>query len=320
VSQFRRFVAAHTDHSIPGSPPASSAGAEVRPRVPQHELLRPIGSGAYGEVWLARSDHGVFQAVKLVYEARFSHRDPYEREFRGIQQYMPVSRTHHGLVRILHLGRDRKAGFFYYVMELGDCEELGLTVRPELYRPRTLDRELDKRGSLPARECVHLGLQLAEALHYLHSHQLVHRDIKPPNILYVHGVPKFADVGLVTHQAEPDRTTRDLGTDGFAPPEGPGTPAADVFSLGMVLYEACTGRPAGEFPAPPASAAGSPPQEFDPLFAIVRAACEPDAARRLGTAAALQTELMALHDKLSPPPPRGAATPPVTRITVRDLW
>jgi serine/threonine protein kinase len=60
---------------------------------------------------------------------------------------------------------------------------------PERYQPRTLRRELHRRGPLPVAECVELGLSLTTALMHLHRHGLVHRDIKPSNIVYVHGQP-----------------------------------------------------------------------------------------------------------------------------------
>ena len=85
------------------------------PSVADHTLLHRIGRGAYGEVWLARNALGTLRAVKVVYRARFEEDRPYEREFNGILKYEPVSRSHEGLVQVLHVGRDDAAGCFYYV-------------------------------------------------------------------------------------------------------------------------------------------------------------------------------------------------------------
>jgi serine/threonine protein kinase len=79
---------------------------------------------------------------------------------------------------------------------------------------------------------LELGLALAEALAHLHSHGLVHRDIKPSNLIFVNGRPKLADIGLVTDASDQCSI---VGTEGYLPPDGPGTPAADVFALGKVL-------------------------------------------------------------------------------------
>ncbi len=90
------------------------------PSVRDHTLLHPIGRGAYGEVWLARNVVGTLRAVKVVRRADFSEAHPFEREFKGIQKFEPVSRGHDGLVDILQIGRNDAEGYFYYVMELAD--------------------------------------------------------------------------------------------------------------------------------------------------------------------------------------------------------
>src|SRR5438046_734531 len=66
------------------------------------------------------------------------------------------------------------------------------------------------------------------------------------NIVFVNGVPKLADIGLV---AEASEARSFVGTEGFIPPEGPGAPQADLYSLGKVLYEISTGRDRRDFPA-----------------------------------------------------------------------
>ena len=64
-------------------------------------LLRPIGHGAYGEVWLARNVMGALRAVKIIWRRQFESDRPYNREFEGIQRYEPVSRSSGGLVHVL---------------------------------------------------------------------------------------------------------------------------------------------------------------------------------------------------------------------------
>jgi serine/threonine protein kinase len=277
----------------PSAPPQTSEVALV---IPGHQLLRLIGQGAYGEVWLARDEIGVFHAVKIIYKRSFADRNPFEREYRGILQYTPISRTHHGLVPILHVGRENDAGFFYYVMEVADCAQGGRNIVPATYCPRTLAHELDTRGRLPARECLQLGLELSEALRYLHARQLIHRDIKPANIIFVNGVAKLADVGLVTHVAEARRDPKHLGTEGFTPPEGPGTLWADVYSLGKVLCETSMGHASVQNSLPPPDE-----KEQDELLLLNEVffkACHDDLAHRYQSVEELQHALMRLYDQL----------------------
>src|SRR6185295_10528402 len=103
----------------PGSPAVKSEVLSLAV-IPEHELLCPIASGAYGQVWLARNRLGVYRAVKIVHRASFDHDRPFEREFAGIKAFEPISRSHEGLVNLLQVGRDDAAGYFYYVMELAD--------------------------------------------------------------------------------------------------------------------------------------------------------------------------------------------------------
>ena len=267
------------------------------PDIPDHTLLRRIGKGAYGEVWLARDIIGSFHAVKVVYRDTFSSESPYLREFRGLQKFTPISRQHPSLVQVLHVGRNEKKGYFYCIMEVGDDEQTGQDIHPDSYAPRTLSQEIDKRLYLPASECIDLGCSLADALEFLHQKKLIHRDIKPSNIIYVNGVPKFADVGLVTDIVTQDhRDVTYLGTEGFIPPEGPGTAAADVFSLGKLLYEACMGRDRQRFPELPTALDEMPDQELLlALNPIILKACEGDVLERYQSAAELRRDLEALR-------------------------
>src|SRR5947209_18532602 len=92
------------------------------PVVPGHELLLSIGGGSYGQVWLARNVMGTLRAIKVVWGSTFEQAGHFEREYKGLQKFEPISRSHEGLVDILQVGRDDAAGYFYYVMELADDE------------------------------------------------------------------------------------------------------------------------------------------------------------------------------------------------------
>ena len=74
--------------------------------IPNHQLLRCIGRGSYGEVWLARSSMGMYRAVKIVYRSSFDSARPFERELSGIRKFEPISRSHEGFMDVLHVGMD----------------------------------------------------------------------------------------------------------------------------------------------------------------------------------------------------------------------
>ena len=192
---------------------------------------------------------GTYRAVKIVRRGSFSDGCPFEREFAGLKRFEPISRSHPGFVGILHVGRNEGGGYFYCIMELADDVVSGQAIQPETYEPRTLGGDLARRARLPLGECLEIGLSLAAALKDLHRHGLVHRDLKPSNVIFVNGVPKLADIGLVTAITE---ATTPLGTRGYAPPEDPGRPTADLYSLGKVLYQISTGKAPEHFPELPA--------------------------------------------------------------------
>ncbi len=261
------------------------------PPIPDHELLRRIGRGSYGEVWLARSVTGAYRAVKIVYRKSFDHDRPFDREFAGILKFEPISRAHETQVDILHVGRAE--GCFFYVMELADDQFSGQHIDPDRYAPKTLKSELFQRGQLPFEECVQLSLALTAALENLHNHGLVHRDIKPSNIIFVKGIPKLADIGLVTGV---DATRSYVGTEGFAAPEGPGTAQSDIYSLGKVLYELCTGRDRQDFPELPSNLGLGPDWAgLLELNAVIAKACREDPRQRYASAQLMREELLLLQ-------------------------
>lgn len=282
----------------------------VAPVIPDHTLLRPIGRGAYGEVWLARNVMGMLRAVKVVERRLFDSDRPYEREFAGLQRYEPVSRSADGLVHVLHVGRNQAEGYFYCVMELADdagqvfsgsviSKSVESSQHPATgslitdYSPRTLRSDLKRLNSLPVADCLRVALDVVGGLARLHERGLVHRDVKPANIIYVDGRAKLADIGLVSRESA-GRTF--VGTEGYIPPEGPGSVAADIYALGMVLYEAVTGFAPEKFPKVPpewfAEEAGPEALEF---HEVVLKACDGAKERRYQSAEEMHADLAFLQ-------------------------
>ena len=275
------------------------------PDAPDYKLFNPpFGEGAYGKVWLARNATGQWRALKAVYLANFDQNaDPFEREFNGIKKYQPVSDKHPGLLRVEFVS-EKRAGYFYYVMELGDPLEPGWETEPSTYKPRDLvsERARSHGRRLPVRECVRIGLALSDAVGFLHGQGLTHRDIKPQNIIFVNGHPKLADMGLITdiRLSDPERTL--VGTPGYMPPppERPGTPQADIYALGMVLYVLSTGRKAAFFPeiATTLVEGGGDPEDFFLLNPVILKACQPDPAQRYASAAEMHRALQEVRKTL----------------------
>jgi serine/threonine protein kinase len=289
----------------PPSPiPAAEPGPKTQPTVPDYELLRRIGRGAYGEVWLARNQAtGALRAAKIVWRHTFEDARPFQREFAGIQRFERISREHPSQLALFHIGRNELGGFFYYVMELADQAEPGPTaegrnvsdgkITPDVnsYTAHTLRADLEK-GRLPAAKVLELGLALSEALSHLHANGLVHRDVKPSNVIFVNGRPKLADIGLVTDASDQCSI---VGTEGYLPPEGPGTPQADIFALGKVLYETATGLDRREFPDLPPDIRSWPDaaQVFE-LNEIILKACAQDSKQRYQTCDEMHADLALL--------------------------
>src|SRR6266571_9261724 len=275
--------------------PQHEAQASSEPEgvaVPDHELIQCIGRGSYGEVWLARNLMGMYRAVKVVYRKNFGHQRPFDRELAGIKKFEPISRSHESFVDILHVGQNVKGGYFYYIMELGDDATTDQNINPRFYVPKTLAKEVALRGRLPLTECVQLGLCLSAALDSLHTHGLVHRDVKPSNIIFVNGVPKLADIGLVAYINE---ARSYVGTEGFIPPEGPGSAQADIYSLGKVLYEISTGKDRQDFPELPTLLDQTADLDgFLELNEVILHACKSDVGRRYPSASDMHADLVVL--------------------------
>ncbi len=290
-----------------------------RPTIPDYDLFRPIGQGAFGEVWLARAVTGQYRAVKVLRrDAMPHHPRAFDREFEGLVRYESISRTQPNLVQVLHVGRDADGQSFWYVMELADDasgepisvkldsargfsapapanedEAVGLEAVLTAYSPRTLRSVLRSRGRLPVAECLPIALGLVEAIGHLHALGLVHRDIKPSNVIFVGGLPKLADIGLVTTTEEQPTV---VGTAGYIPPDGAGTPTADIYALGKVLYEMATGREVRDFPRLHDDFTAAPDHAaLVELNEIIVRAADLDPRRRYASIEELRSDLLLLE-------------------------
>lgn len=208
-------------------------------RVGGYELVRLLGQGGMGTVYEGRDPrNGERVAVKLLVsgrEASAAQRTRFRREARALARL-----EHRALARLLDAGEER--GLPYLVLPF--------------YEGGSLEERLARGEVLAVEEAVRLGVELAEALEAAHGAGLLHRDVKPANVLFAaDGQPVLTDFGLVKALAragETERLTRSgtlQGTPGYWAPEqargeltkvGPGT---DVYGLGATLYAALAGRP-----------------------------------------------------------------------------
>ena len=171
----------------------------------------------------------------------------------------------------------------YYVMELADGYSETPTFAVEDYEPRTLDRELRRRGALPEAEAKRIAAEVAHGLAHLHSLGLLHRDVKPANIVFVDGQAKLADLGLI---GKSDGRDAPGLTPTYAPPEGIVSPDGDLYCLGRVYYEMLSGASPEEFPSFPADADETRIAAISRAMPIIDRACAPDREERFDSAAA----------------------------------
>ncbi len=272
--------------------PVPSTGRLIAGR---YRLHNPIGRGAMGTVWrghdeLLARDVAVKEVQVAAHADEPDAEGAYQRTLREARTAARLS--HPNVVRVFDIVTED--GVPWIVMEL--------------VHARSLDRIIAEDGPLPPERAAELGASLVSALAAAHSAGVLHRDVKPSNVLVTSdGRAVLTDFGIAVFAADPSRTVVGLvsGTPGFTPPErvrgGPATPAADLWSLGATLYTAVEGHGpfdreggssvitagvATEDP-PPARSAGPLGPAIDALLSRDPAA-RPDAAAaaRMLTAAA----------------------------------
>ena len=254
-------------------------------------LEREIGQGAYGVVYLAVGSDCVRAAVKVCRRDAVGD-ERYERELRGAKLYRAIP-PQEGLVRMRELV-ETEWGFFT-VMDLADDEFGGPQEASSGYRPKTLARVIEGEKALPLKECMRLGIALAGGLATLQRHHLLHRDIKPGNVLYVGGKPVLSDPGLLVDESEAASL---VGTPGYVPPEKFTDAASDIYSLGLTLKAASFGRKLEDLGKGPALEADTGVPLFPAWWRILNKATDPTQSRRYQSAKALLRDLKHLRMRM----------------------
>ena len=183
----------------------------VGPDIPNYRLIKRVGEGAFGQVWLAEEIlTRIYRAIKIIPTGAVKK---HRIELEGVRQYQQRSRGHPHLVQVLTVGET--SDVFYYVMEAADNDLGTHLASPEDYEPRTLEAVLARQGRLSRDTALDYFDTILEAVDHLHRSGLDHRDLKPANLLFVDGALKLADVGLASR----DHSGM-AGTPGYLTPQG----------------------------------------------------------------------------------------------------
>jgi beta-lactam-binding protein with PASTA domain len=199
----------------------------------RYRLVRPLGSGGMADVFLAHDSILDRNVALKVMSTRYASDDEFVERFKREAQ-SAAALSHPNIVSIFDRGASED-GTYYIAME---------------YLPGgTLKDRIMRKGALPARTAAAVALQIAEALQAAHERGVIHRDIKPHNILITEsGDVKVTDFGIAraASSSTMTRTGSILGTAHYISPEqamGEHVgPSSDLYSLGVVLYEMLTGE------------------------------------------------------------------------------
>jgi eukaryotic-like serine/threonine-protein kinase len=219
-------------------------------RIPGYEVIKKVGKGAMAEVFSARQlslDRVV--AVKILPKKMSDNRDFVDRFYKEGKAAAKLS--HNNIVQAIDVG-ESPDGFHYFVMEFVE----GKTLYDLMAAPPVGDGK-----SFSEAEALDIGIQMADALAHAHQRGLIHRDVKPKNIILTpQGVAKLTDLGLA--RATDDKRAAEMeagkayGTPYYISPEQIRGDRdidyrADIYSLGATLYHLVTGHPPfeGETPA-----------------------------------------------------------------------
>ena len=198
----------------------------------RYEILEVIGTGGMAVVYKARCHRlNRLVAIKILRE-EYTKDEEFRRRFHAESQAVAML-SHPNIVSVYDVSTANDAD--YIVMELID----GITLK----------QYMEKKGVLNWKETLHFAIQIAKALEHAHSRGIIHRDIKPHNVMVLkNGSVKVTDFGIARVMSESNTLTKEaLGSVHYISPEqakgGRVDNRSDLYSLGVVMYEMTTGRP-----------------------------------------------------------------------------
>jgi eukaryotic-like serine/threonine-protein kinase len=259
----------------------------------KYRLLGELGRGGMGIVYRAR-DRRLDRMVALKFLPEDMEADPtlvkvFRREARAA-----AALTHAGIVTVYDVG------------SLDGREFIAM----ELVEGTTLDRVLAEKGPLPVRQAVEIFDKVLDAVGAAHERGVIHRDLKPGNIMRTKTGIKVMDFGLAKLVSGPRTSKQNTiigGTPGYMPPEqmlGEADHRADIFAAGATFYELITGKLPGKDGAPASMATGyASPHELvaavpERLSALIMRCLEHDVGNRVQDVTSLQRELRTVRSAL----------------------
>ena len=196
----------------------------------RYEIAGRIGSGGMADVYKAK-DHKLnrFVAVKVL-KAEFREDMTFIRKFQTEAQ-AAAGLAHPNIVNVFDVGEDN--GVYYIVMELVE----GITLK----------EYISKKGKLSVKEATSIAIQVSMGLEAAHNHNIVHRDVKPQNIIIsTDGKVKVTDFGIARAASSNTISSNVMGSVHYSSPEqvrgGYSDSKSDIYSLGVTIYEMVTGK------------------------------------------------------------------------------
>jgi len=196
----------------------------------RYEIIDKVGSGGMADVYKAR-DHRLnrFVAIKVL-KPEYSNDKSFVNKFRGEAQ-SAAGLSHPNIVNVYDVGDD--GGLYYIVMELVE----GITLK----------RFIERKGKLEVKEAVGIAIQIAQGMEAAHDNRIIHRDIKPQNIIISRdGKVKVTDFGIAKATNSNTITSNAMGSVHYLSPEqargGYSDEKSDIYSLGVTIYEMLSGK------------------------------------------------------------------------------
>ena len=196
----------------------------------RYEILEQIGNGGMSDVYKAKCHKlNRYVAIKVL-KPEFSQDTSFVSKFR-VEAQSAAGLSHPNVVNVYDVGEEN--GIHYIVMELVE----GITLK----------KYIEKRGKLPYKEAVSIAIQVANGMEAAHKHHIVHRDIKPQNIIISKdGKVKVTDFGIAKAITSNTVSTNAMGSVHYTSPEqargGFSDQRSDIYSIGITLFEMVTGQ------------------------------------------------------------------------------